>query len=289
MTGRRFRFWLLVGLVLGSGAVCAQASEKVSVSSVPEYEKEKLGVVDSTMTVSGEARAPEAIQYDSAERYGTIHDSTQAAARPIPEDGLDHFRYDPNYQYDRVETGGPSLMELFWRWLDDAVFRPVRENTSSTFWSWFWLMAGILVIAFVISKALSSDSGWFFRRKDEPVEIQSLDLLDAEDIVAIDLDAMLHAALQENRYRDAARFQYLRALQTLTEQGLIDWDKHKTNREYLTEVRRADRPKLNTSFADITRLFEWIWYGEFPVDEQRFALVRARFDAFTDALGGVGR
>lgn len=284
----RIRFGILVGLYLWGGGAFAQASEKVSVPPIPEYDKDKTGAVDTTMVVSGEEFAPEAIQYDLGQRYVALHDSANVVSRPIPE-GLERFRSDPNYQYDRIETGGPSLWDLFWRWVDDALFRPVRENTSATFWSWFWLLAGIFVVAFVISKALSSDSAWFFRKKDEPVEIQSLELLDAEDIEAIDLDAMLEAALHEHRYRDAARFQYLRALQTLVEQGVIDWDKHKTNREYLAEVRSAGRPILNAPFADITRLFEWIWYGEFPVDEQRFALVRARFDTFSDALSGVGR
>lgn len=288
MSAWLLRIGILAGLCFLGGQTRAQEGDKVSVPPIPEVEKEKHGVVDATLAVSGEefevgARG----QLMPAEQYVPIYDSAHVAPQAVPEAPLDRFRNNPNYQYDRVETGGPTLMELFWQWLDDAFFRPLRENTTKQFWSWFWLIAGIGALAFVFTKALRADSGWFFRKKDEEVDIAGLELLDTEDIESVDLDRLLDAALRDGRYRDAARYQYLRALQTLTEQGLIDWDKHKTNSEYLIEVRRADRPSLNAPFADITRLFEWIWYGEFPVDEQRFALVRARFDLFSEALRGV--
>ncbi len=289
MSGRLLMTCMLVGLCLLGGDARAQKGEKISEMPVPELEKEKLGVVDSTRVAMAEDVSPDVMALENDKPYSSVHDSSNVSARTIPESTLDGFRSNPNYQYDRVETGGPSLWDLFWEWMNDALFRPIRENTSSEFWSWFWLVAGILAIAFVITKALQSDGGGFFQRKDVPLEIAGLELLDTEDIEGIDLDAMLQAAVGDQRYRDAARFFYLRALQGLTEKGLIEWNKHKTNRDYLSEVRRAGHPILNGRFADITRLFEWIWYGEFPVDEERFALVRARFDLFSEALRGVNR
>ena len=297
MRRRRLRIGILAGLCLLGSAVRAHGGDKVSVPPIPETEKENLGAVDSLGAAveadiygvddTGQPLTYDPLVYDDT--YAAHHDTSAVAARAIPQAALEDFRNNPNYQYDRVETGGPTLVELFWQWLDDVLFRPLRENTTEQFWSWFWLLAGIAALAFVISKALRAEFGWFFRKKDEEVEIAGLELLDTEDIESVDLDALLEAALRDRRYRDAARYQYLRALQTLTEQGLIDWDKHKTNREYLAEVRRADRPSLDAPFADITRLFEWIWYGEFPVDEQRFSLVRARFDLFSEALRGGSR
>lgn len=292
MRRRLLRIGILAGLCLLGSAVRAQDGDKVSVPPIPETEKEKLGVVDSLgvaveADIYGVDDAGQSLTYNTfayGDTYAAHHDTSAVVARVIPERELEGFRNNPNYQYDRVETGGPTLFSLFWQWLDDVLFHPLRENTTEQFWSWFWMLAGVAALAFVISKALGADSGWFFRKKDEEVEIAGLELLDTEDIESVDLDALLEAALHGRRYRDAARYQYLQALQTLTEQGLINWDKHKTNLDYLAEVRSADRPNLDAPFADITRLFEWIWYGEFPVDEQRFSRVRARFDLFSEAL-----
>ena len=292
MRRRLLRIGILAGLCLLGSTVRAQDGDKVSVPPIPETEKEKLGVVDSLgvaveADIYGVDDAGQSLTYDTFaydDTYAAHYDTSAVVARVIPERELEGFRNNPNYQYDRVETGGPTLFSLFWQWLDDVLFHPLRENTTEQFWSWFWMLAGVAALAFVISKALRADSGWFFRKKDEEVEIAGLELLDTEDIESVDLDALLEAALHGRRYRDAARYQYLQALQTLTEQGLINWDKHKTNLDYLAEVRSADRPNLDAPFADITRLFEWIWYGEFPVDEQRFSRVRARFDLFSEAL-----
>ncbi len=292
MRRRLLRIGILAGLCSLGSAVRAQDGDKVSVPPIPETEKEKLGVVDSLgvaveADIYGVDDAGQSLTYDTFaydDTYAAHHDTSAVVARVIPERELEGFRNNPNYQYDRVETGGPTLFSLFWQWLDDVLFHPLRENTTEQFWSWFWMLAGVAALAFVILKALRADSGWFFRKKDEEVEIAGLELLDTEDIESVDLDVLLEAALHGRRYRDAARYQYLQALQTLTEQELINWDKHKTNLDYLAEVRSADRPNLNAPFADITRLFEWIWYGEFPVDEQRFSRVRARFDLFSEAL-----
>lgn len=292
MRRRLLRIGILAGLCLLGSTVRAQDGDKVSVPPIPETEKEKLGVVDSLgvaveADIYGVDDAGQSLTYDTFaydDTYAAHHDTSSVVAKVIPERELEGFRNNPNFQYDRVETGGPTLFSLFWQWLDDVLFHPLRENTTEQFWSWFWMLAGVAALAFVISKALRADSGWFFRKKDEEVEIAGLELLDTEDIESVDLDALLEAALHGRRYRDAARYQYLQALQTLTEQGLIDWDKHKTNLDYLAELRSADRPNLDAPFADITRLFEWIWYGEFPVDEQRFSRVRARFDLFSEAL-----
>lgn len=270
----------------------------VSVPPIPEVEKDEVGIGDLQAAAvefgfHGVDNTAQAMVNDNPApnhgRYLALRDSGAVTARAIPVDALDGFRNNPNYQYDRVETGGPTLWELFWQWLDDVLFRPMRENTTDEFWKWFWIFAGIAALAFVISKALRADSAWFFRKKDSAVEAAGLLLLDTVDIESVDLDALLEAALRDRRYRDAARYQYLRALQALAEQGVIEWDKHKTNGDYLAEVRRADRPGLNGPFADITRLFEWIWYGEFPMDELRFARVRARFELFSEALRGARR
>ncbi len=292
------KYGFVVALYLVGGEVLAQGGEVVSAPTAAQAEKPKSAAPDSledsaeslpdigendVQTLEGDAT----LLNDGA--YAAYRDSSPVAARAIPTDALDDFRNNPNFQYDRVETDGPTLMELFWQWLVDVLFGPIRNNTTPQFWSWFWLIAGILAIAFVVSQALRADSGWFFRKKDNQVEPHGIVLLDTEDIESINLDALLDAALSDRRYRDATRYTYLLALQALTEQGLIDWDKHKTNREYVAEVERANQPALTRPFAEITRLFEWIWYGEFAMDEQRFGLARGRFDLFAEALRGVRR
>ena len=294
---RRRLIGAVLALFLWAGPAAAQSGEKVSRLPVPELSKQKTGLVEEADPVA----EPEVVALDrtadgelvlvyadeevaDAPSLPVPYDSTALTPRAVPEAGLERFLNDPLYDYERVETQRPSLLEVFFQWLNRVLFQPLDEHTSPLFWRILWLTLAILALAWLLARLLRADAGGLFRRRSRDEMPEGALLLDVEHIETVNLDRLLEQALADQHYRDAARFLYLRALQTLAARGLIDWQKNKTNREYLREVRRAARPGLDRPFADVTRLFEWIWYGEAAVDAERFAAVRARFDRFAEAL-----
>ena len=295
---------LVLALMLAATPAFAQTGEKASTVPVPLIEKQKTGLVEEVdpkaerevigLDTSGPGEpeliyAVDDVDLTEGPRLPVAYDSAAVESRAVPSDGLDRFLNDPAYHYDRVETRGPSLLEAFFRWLDRVLFQPIGDNTTPLFWRILWSSLAVLLIAWLVTRLLRADGSGLFRRRDADLDApEGAILLDTEDIEAVDLDALLERALAAQRYRDAARFLYLLALQALTARGLIDWQKNKTNREYLRELRRAPRTDLHRPFADVTRLFEWIWYGEAAVDAARFAAVRARFDRLTAALDAAG-
>ena len=219
--------------------------------------------------------------FDNASGSGAPFDTAAVAPRPAPGAALERFRTDPDYRYERVGAAGPSLWDLFKRWFTRTFLDPLARNTSPLFWRWFWPILAALVLAAVLVRLfLTGGTGLFARRAAAP---EGALLLDAEDIETVDLEALLRQSLAERRHRDAVRFLYLRALQGLAGGGLVAWQKDKTNGDYLRELRHS-ADALERPFADLTRLFEWVWYGEAAVDEARFAAVQTRFDRFGEAL-----
>jgi len=69
-------------------------------------------------------------------------------------------------------------------------------------------------------------------------------------------------------YRNAVRFLYLSSLLVLDEQGLLRYDRSRTNREVLRSV--ASRPELANPLRDVVDVFDRVWYGYEPVDEQTY-------------------
>jgi len=98
---------------------------------------------------------------------------------------------------------------------------------------------------------------------------------------------LLRQAMAEGHHREAIRFRYLRVLQRLAADGVVVWQKHKTNRDYLAEVQRSGRADLAAPFGEVTRLFAWVWYGEAPVDAVRYGRMTASFDRVEAALRRV--
>jgi hypothetical protein len=295
------RAFALIGAALLLAVPAAAQTEpggKVSRQPVPEVAKEKHGEVDSiepeaepgvvaldtagggepALVYAGDGEAPS----EAREPPNAPFDTAAVVPRPVPEAALDRFRADPDYHYEDVGAAGPSLWELFWRWVNETFLDPIARNTSSRFWRWFWPVLAALVLAAVLVRLFLGGGGGLFARRGAAVPEGAI-LLDAEDIEAVDLEALLRRALAERRHRDAVRFLYLRALQALAGGGLVEWQKDKTNRDYLRELRRT-AGALERPFDDLTRLFEWVWYGEAAVDEARFAAVQARFDRFGEAL-----
>lgn len=73
---------------------------------------------------------------------------------------------------------------------------------------------------------------------------------------------------QGGDYRTAVRYLYLSALLALDEHGLLRYDRSRTNREYLRSV--AARPEVATPLREVVDVFDAVWYGFQPLDEQSY-------------------
>lgn len=99
-----------------------------------------------------------------------------------------------------------------------------------------------------------------------------------------DLVSLLKKAVEEGRFRLAVRYYYLNELRKLDELKLIDYQYQKTNKEYLEEIKSSD---IQKKFAEITKLYEFIWYGNFLVTETDFKLAEKGFLRMDDILKSV--
>ena len=69
-------------------------------------------------------------------------------------------------------------------------------------------------------------------------------------------------------YRNAIRYLYLSSLLVLDEQGLLRYDRSRTNREYLRSL--SSKPDLANPLRDVIDVFDRVWYGFEAVDEQTY-------------------
>jgi hypothetical protein len=79
---------------------------------------------------------------------------------------------------------------------------------------------------------------------------------------------------KDGDYRSAVRYLYLSALLILDERGLLYYDRTKTNREYLRRV--AENPKIAGLLREVINVFDRVWYGFQPIDEETYNHYAAR-------------
>jgi hypothetical protein len=206
---------------------------------------------------------------DSIVRY----DSSFVDVRTFDQAQLDDYRSQPDFQYE------PTPIELSW-WgrLKRAIWNFFfgGSKAANTFWEIvLYLLAGaaVMIIVFGILK-LKPDR--FFSRAKSPTTSLDFAELD-EDIHEMDFETLIRQAVGEQSYRRGVRLLYLETLKELTENRWIDWKKHKTNQDYQLEL--AGTP-IHPAFDDLTLRYEYVWYGDFPINQQGFSAMEGIFRGF---------
>ena len=173
-------------------------------------------------------------------------------------------------------------IDRFFEWLEER-FRPRAQRertpvgwTSSIRLLLFILLAGTLSVLGIVLYRV--------RRRRRPVRVAaattlrpSAELLEENAPAdALPADEWLQLARdlwRQGRTRHALRALFLSCLSHLGQRRLIAIATHKSNRDYLREVRRRapDAPDLAPVFASNVRIIESVWYGLHTPDDATIA------------------
>ena len=198
--------------------------------------------------------------------YIAPSDTSFIELRMPAETAFDKFRNNPDFNYTRDLEYGKTLwgtikyyIAKFFRYL-----YTIKGSETWLRWLWIALLAGLVV--FGLTKILGVDiSGIFFSKP--PPNVDLAETVINENVDRDQLGMMLEKALEEKQYRLAVRLAYLLTLQRLSEVGQIHRQTDKTNRSYLNEI---SDPALRQPFANLTRVYEYVWYGDFDIHEEHY-------------------
>ena len=90
----------------------------------------------------------------------------------------------------------------------------------------------------------------------------------------------IETAISNGDYRLATRLLYIETLQWLDQLQLIRYQADATNQQY---VQQMDRTPKGREFRQLTRVFDYVWYGKFPVSGEKFEVIRKNFKAFNQS------
>lgn len=194
------------------------------------------------------------------------------------EDRLNEIANDERYNY-LEEATEPSLWQRFRMWLSEKL----RDWFSEAWVEWLLKIAAALAFIFVLVLLINQITkgelkNAFMRRQNRTL----LDLrLNKNQQSASNFDELIHRAVENKKYGLAVRFLYQKALQLLHEGDLIQWKQDKTNHEYLIEL--GNHPAAEP-FDRLTYFHDYVDYGDFQIDEPKFAVVQRVYSQFVDQL-----
>ena len=236
--------------MLFSFSIHAQVSTDTSTATVDDFEltDEKEGATYYPDTLKREFRA---IEFDSVQAVNS----------------------DKGFYYKRY-------MDSLLRATQLKVQKPRRnvdlsgsDFFSSIFGVIFWIIA-IGLFGYLVYRLFLSNSSFLSRNRKN----NGSDIAVIEEENATDPDSLLRNSIKSGNYRLAVRYLYLQSLKRLSEKKFIEINTNKTNYEYVTEIRKH---KFANEFASLTLQYEYVWYGEYPVDQRLFEQIQNGFVQFT--------
>lgn len=191
--------------------------------------------------------------------------------RPVPKDTINAISKDRRFYYNNYLD---SLLRA-----SKKVVKEKKQDTGffqSLYELLIWIGA-IAIVGFLIYRLFFSQTSLFLRNRAEwNVKIQT-----KGTEMPADLNHLLQQAISKGEYRLAVRYLYLKALKDLAGKGFLEISPGKTNFQYVSEVSR--RPFAN-EFASLTLKYEYVWYGNYPVDENLFGRIQTDFNLFNKYL-----
>ncbi|SDQ93644.1 DUF4129 domain-containing protein [Flagellimonas zhangzhouensis] len=214
-------------------------------------------------------------QQDSIVQY----DTSEIEPLEVREEDLSAYRNNDDFNYEIVEQEST--------WLDDVknwfynIFQQLFEwifgvEKATSFLATFLQILPYLLLALflylVIRFFVNTHARSVLLNKKNP---NTVSLSEEERIIKTeDIEQLIKDALAQNDYRLAIRYYYLFILKQLSERNLIDWQRQKTNDDYIEEL---SNPELKITFGKATFLYDYIWYGEFTIDQERYTQVEQVF------------
>lgn len=264
---------LLIALLLLPCGIYAQDTRSVMEAPVPQVEAD----IDTVVALNN---APylydEAIPMDA----DTVDDYDEASAlliRKVPTEVKDKFRKDKDLVYHQKPP--KKAPNYNFKWLE-AIF----IGLAYLFKAFWWLIVAAILAAmggaiFIYLRR----NGYMFKWSKTESNKEEIQLV-AEDHDAGGFEAPIQQAIAEGRLRLAVRLMYLQTIRVLADKEIIVYSKEKTNAAYL---RSLSQTRWHQPFARLTVDYEYIWYGEVPVNGEQFSTIQGQFKQFLNELGYI--
>ena len=203
-------------------------------------------------------------------------DESPIVKKDITEDDLESYRGDKDFDYNDVETE-ESFIDRALRWLKNMLrkfWEAIFGVGSASGFLWFvfrvlpYILLGVLVFLLIRFFLRVNSNRLITKAKEQG----SVAITEEEQIIKNeDIPALIREAINQKNYGLAIRYYYLLSLKYLSDNETIAWQPQKTNEDYINELKSSG---LKDSFRNITRIYDYVWYGEFGVDALKFETLK---------------
>lgn len=139
----------------------------------------------------------------------------------------------------------------------------------------------IALLLYIVYRLVTMKGSFLFGRSKKVISDNGPPDGDEEDVANTNWEQLLQQALHNNDTRLAVRYYYMWLLQLLQNSNLIRYRNDKTNFDYYSELSNTS---LRLPFKQLSRMYEYAWYGNFTLSSGAFSEYRSQFDHLKNQL-----
>jgi hypothetical protein len=223
-----------------------------------------------------EVAEPPVQAFDKDDDYNTASQALPPELRKVPDSTVRRLKRDKAFAYAN----------------DDALLEKEeqREERQTSTWDGayrffssdavrvlMYVLLGLFLI-FVIYRIIVVNNLYFIPSRKKLVHD---DDGGEENISDENIDVKIRNAAAAGDFRTAIRYSYLKGLRLLNDKGWIRMHAQATNHDYLYQVSKYP---VAGDFNFLTRVYDYVWYGEFVVNDEQYARLQTEFQKFYLAI-----
>ena len=214
------------------------------------------------------------------------YDDSKLDVQQITKDDLKKYKDDNDFNYSEVveEASFLNKIVLWFRNMVKKIFEWLFGVGNATGLLKFILtVLPYLILLFLVFLLLrfflKVDSKAIITGQQNPATVA---FTEEEHIMKNeDINALISEAIKQRNYRLAIRYYYLLSLKKLSQSHIISWEQQKTNEDYISEIQALN---LKSDFTNITRIYDYVWYGEFAIDALKFETLKSQFESLNNTI-----
>jgi hypothetical protein len=205
-------------------------------------------------------------------------DTASVKLRKLPADFRQQYT-DPEFIYELKspqKNFWDKFLEALSQWLQSLFNIGTSETSMNIALNVVRVIAVVIVIVviyFIVKAVLNKEGQWIFGKNANKKVINYEDI--TNNIHATDFEKLIKESVLAGEKRLSIRYHYLWLLKRMSDRNIIIWDPEKTNSDYLYEIENTPH---KGNFEYLSYLYNYIWYGEFDIDDQMFERAKNAFE-----------
>ncbi len=193
------------------------------------------------------------------------------AYRSVPDSVTEHMKKEKDFLYANDPSYWPKKKQKS----NPAFYRFIASMLQSPVLKWVVYIFLATIVLFAIYQVLLVNNFFIFSRKVKRKKLSATS--DEDEMLEANMDEQINKAIDNQEYRLAIRYMYLKTLQLLNEKNRIKYNAQSTNRDYIRQMQQHSGAK---EFSMLTGVYEYVWYGEYEPNARQFESIKSNFNKF---------